>query len=395
MVMTTGPRSVLAGSGAVVLVAAIIFTIIVWGENAGALTWIPFVALALTMLGLALGRYALRQPPPPREVILADAPQVRRFRRPVLILNPRSGGGKVEQFDLVNEAAALGIETILLEKGMDLGKIAHDAIAAGADVVGMAGGDGSQAYVLSIAIEQGVPFVCVPAGTRNHFALDLGLDRADPRQALTAFVNGEDRFIDYATVNDRVFVNNVALGVYAAIVEQETYRDAKLHTTLELLPKLVAEGGPWFDLHFDVPDHGHVDQSPLLMVSNNPYDITTEIGQRLRLDGGVLGMLTLNPESLGDLVSITLLAAAGIQLEAKALWAWAAPEFIVESDEATLSAGVDGETISLETPLVFRSVPGGAHVIVPAGTLVGLDEQRVSGPKYSGLLEVAFNLPRD
>ena len=69
----------------------------------------------------------------------------------------------------------------MLDHGLDLEQLARDAVARGADCLGMAGGDGSQALVASIAVEHGLPFVCVSAGTRNHFALDLGLNRDDPR----------------------------------------------------------------------------------------------------------------------------------------------------------------------------------------------------------------------
>ena len=119
----------------------------------------------------------------------------------------------------------------MLDHGLDLEQLARDAIARGADCLGMAGGDGSQALVASIAVECGVPFVCVTAGTRNHFAQDLGLDREDPRTSVHAFRDAIERRIDYATVNDRFFVNNVSLGVYAALVQQDAYREAKVETT--------------------------------------------------------------------------------------------------------------------------------------------------------------------
>jgi diacylglycerol kinase family enzyme len=89
----------------------------------------------------------------------------------------------------------------------------------------MAGGDGSQALVAAVAAERDIPFVCVPAGTRNHFVLDLGLDRKDVVGALDAYTDGVERRIDLARVGDRVFVNNVSLGVYAAIVQSDDYRD--------------------------------------------------------------------------------------------------------------------------------------------------------------------------
>ena len=136
-------------------------------------------------------------------------------------------------------AAELGVETVMLDHGLDLEQLARDAVARGADCLGMAGGDGSQALVASIAVEHGLPFVCVSAGTRNHFALDLGLNRDDPRESMYAFRDAVERRVDYATVNDRFFVNNVSLGVYAKIVQEESYRDAKLDTTKVLLPEML------------------------------------------------------------------------------------------------------------------------------------------------------------
>ena len=92
----------------------------------------------------------------------------------------------------------------------------------------MAGGDGSQAIVATIASELGLPYACIPAGTRNHFALDLGVDRDDVVGALDAFVDGGERGVDLAEVNGRVFVNNVSLGLYAEAVQKPGYREAKL-----------------------------------------------------------------------------------------------------------------------------------------------------------------------
>jgi diacylglycerol kinase family enzyme len=97
----------------------------------------------------------------------------------------------------------------------------------------MAGGDGSLAVVATAALTHGLPFVCIPAGTRNHFALDLGVDRRDVVGALGAFADGVERRIDVGMVNGRLFLNNVSLGVYADAVRHPAYRDAKLRTLLE------------------------------------------------------------------------------------------------------------------------------------------------------------------
>jgi diacylglycerol kinase family enzyme len=133
-------------------------------------------------------------------------------------MNPKSGGGKAERFRLAELCRERGIEPIVLGPGGDLLALVEDAVARGADLVGMAGGDGSQALVASVANRHGVPHVVVPADTRNHFALDLGLDRDDVVGALDAYADGVDRAIDLAEVNGRVFVNNASMGVYARVV---------------------------------------------------------------------------------------------------------------------------------------------------------------------------------
>ena len=116
----------------------------------------------------------------------------------------------------------------------------------------MAGGDGSLAVVAAVAAAHGIAFACVPAGTRNHFALDVGVDRHDLTGALDAFTDGVERQIDVAEVNGRMFLNNVSLGVYGEAVRRSAYRDAKVRTLLATAEEgwptapasLSAEGRP-------------------------------------------------------------------------------------------------------------------------------------------------------
>src|SRR5207244_10284211 len=183
------------------------------------------------------------------------------------------GGGKVERFGLVEEARRRGIEAVVLEPGDDLRALAEAAVARGADAIGMAGGDGSQAIVASVAAEHRVGFVCVPAGTRNHLALDLGVDRDDVVGALDAFGPAREARVDLATVNGRVFVNNVSLGVYAQIIQSEAYRDAKLQTVSTMLPELLGHHATPFDLRIDAPDGRPLKSVQLVLVSNDPYEL--------------------------------------------------------------------------------------------------------------------------
>ena len=238
---------------------------------------------------------------------------VTRPQHPVLICNPWSGGGKVEKFGLVALAEEMGVEVVMLDHGLDLEKLARDAVARGADCLGMAGGDGSQALVASIAIEHDLPFVVVSAGTRNHFALDLGIDREDPRLSLDAFRDGIERRIDYATVGDRLFVNNVSLGIYATIVQQEGYRDAKSETTKALLPEMLGRTEAPFDLQFTEPDGNEVDGAFLIQVSNNPYVLgaTLDASQRRRVDTGTLGVVAITAATGSEAAGVVAMSALG------------------------------------------------------------------------------------
>jgi diacylglycerol kinase family enzyme len=235
----------------------------------------------------------------------------------------------------------------------------------------MAGGDGSQALVASIAVEHDLPFVCVSAGTRNHFALDLGLDRRDPRKSLHAFTDAVERRVDYATVNERFFVNNVSLGVYATIVQQEGYREAKAETTRRMLPDMLAQGEEPFDLQFVTPDGREVDGCFLIMVSNNPYVLgpSLDVSQRRRLDSGRLGVFAVAARTGAETAEVVTLALAGKGSASGAGFQFDCDTFEVRSRSGKAYAGIDGEALELETPLRFRIHPGGLRMLVPEGNI--------------------------
>ena len=211
---------------------------------------------------------------------------------PVLLYNPKSGGGKAERFSLADEAAKRGIESVELTRGADLEKLVRDAVAGGADALAMAGGDGSQAVVASIASELDLPYACIPAGTRNHFALDLGVDRDDVVGALDALVEGGERRVDLAEINGRVFVNNVSLGLYAEAVQRDEYRDAKLRTILNTVPEALGPDGEGLDLSWTGPEGEQERSGAALLISNNRYRLGRAVGSgtRPRIDAGVLGV---------------------------------------------------------------------------------------------------------
>jgi diacylglycerol kinase family enzyme len=283
-----------------------------------------------------------------------------------LIINLKSGGGKAEHYDLAGEARRRGIEPMVLEPGDDLVELAERAIARGAQVIGMAGGDGSQALVATIAARSDAAHVCVPAGTRNHFALDLGLDRGDVLGALDAFTDGVERRIDLAHVNNRVFVNNASLGVYAKVVQSDLYRDAKLETWTRMLPDLLGPDVAPIDLQFTSPDGSSCDDAPLVLVSNNPYQLThlAGVGSRPCIDTGLLGVAAARIRSSADVSRLVAAELIGQVGRFPGLLSWSARSFEVRA-HGPVEVGLDGEALTLQPPLHFASLPGALRVRLP------------------------------
>ena len=370
-VVVTGGWYVVANRGTrrfvAALVAALGVVLVVLGlVGAGSGLLQLFVAGVLMAVSIVFAQHATKRRP--TSVTAADlgAPH-QPAKNPVLIMNPWSGGGKVDRFNLVQECRDRGIEPVVLAKGDDLIELAEDAIARGADVIGMAGGDGSQALVATVAMRHGVPHVVIPAGTRNHLALDLGLDRDDVVGALDAFAGGIPRIVDLATVNGRVFVNNVSLGLYADIVASDAYRDAKLRTALDTLPDLLGPNADSLDLHFVDSDGVAHDTAEVVLVSNNPYvlDSLAGVGTRPRMDAGVLGVVSLTLASATEARRFLALETAGQVNRFPGWQQWTTPRFEITSN-GPVQVGVDGEALTMASPVVFEVVPAAVTMLIPA-----------------------------
>jgi diacylglycerol kinase family enzyme len=299
------------------------------------------IAVILTAVGaIAAARVAItvrvRKPPAPAPL------------HPVLFFNPRSGGGKAERFHLADEARRRGIEPIELTFDTPLEALVDAALERGADGLAMAGGDGSQAVVAAAAAKARLPYACIPAGTRNHFALDLGVDRNDVVGALDAFVNGWEQTVDLAEVNGRVFVNNVSLGLYAQAVQSTGYRDAKLRTLVDTIPEVAGPSGHAPPLRWHTPDGLTHEGGVALLVSNNPYRLGHAVGSgtRPRIDTGRLGVAVIAPRGGmgGGLVQ-----------------QWSGPSIEIDGD-GQLPAGIDGEAALLDPPVRFTMRPGALRV---------------------------------
>jgi diacylglycerol kinase family enzyme len=258
------------------------------------------------------------------------------------LINPRSGNHRPSADTLAAAAREKGVDVHLLRDGDDAAELAR---ASGAEILGIAGGDGSLAPVAQAAMDTNAAFVCVPFGTRNHFARDVGLDRDDPLAALDAFVEGTERRIDVGRAADRLFLNNVSLGVYAGLVHRrEQHR--RRGEALARAKGLVAVARDRHHLRARV--NGEEVEARVILVGNNRYELRRfTLGVRERLDEGILH----------------LWAAAGILPTA-----WeeqVAPSFRIELGRARIAAAIDGEPVVLDTPLELQSLPGALRVRLP------------------------------
>jgi diacylglycerol kinase family enzyme len=341
--------------GALVLVPIAVIVIFAVGD----VLWVAIVSAAAWLLAGITARKALTDGR--TDWRMPEYPAQPPARHPYLIMNPKSGGGKVEKFDLQRKAEALGAEVFLFGASgpVDVAEVARQAVAQGADLLGVAGGDGTQALVAGIAAEHGIPFVVISAGTRNHFALDLGLDREDPSACLGALSDGVELRVDLGVINGQTFVNNASFGAYAEIVDTPAYRGDKMGTTLNTLPDLLS-GHRGARLAARA-DGTRIEAPQALLVANNPYGTGDIAGlsRRARLDGGILGVVSVSVNSAGQ--AVDLLRGS----RASGLSVLTTTKIEITADAGQIPVGIDGESVMLSTPVTCTISPGALRVWVP------------------------------
>ncbi len=382
-----GERRHIAAVIGVAALAVLVVTLVRDDEHA----YLLLLTIVFLAIGVPAGRFALGNEPRP----LPSDENVPAAQRPALVVNPKSGGGRAEGLGLLAAAKARGIRVYEFDGSLSILDLVDQAIQDGADAIGVAGGDGSLATAAQAIAAAGREFVCVPAGTRNHFALDLGLDRSDPIAGLDAFGPAHRRVIDLATVNGHPFLNNVSLGLYGEIVQSGAYRDDKVGTTLAALPDIVTGSPQRLDLVF-TDDAGVMrDDAQVVHVSNNPYVVSVVgLGGRPTLRSGRLGIICLRIDGglrAAEVVARSLLGGSG-----ESMRSWSAPRFRVDS-AAPVPAGVDGEAITFAPPLLFESLPASVPVRLPPAAPMEGPAAANHGYRWTAdeLLRRAFRPQRD
>ena len=349
-------RGVLRWLALALVILAPIAILVLYARND--LLWVALLSVTLALLAVVTAQMSLNTGGENTAMPTFPAsPPKRAF----IVMNPRSGGGKVARFGLKEKAKALGAQVAMLEgpEIVDVAALARKAVAEGCDLLGVAGGDGTQALVAGIAAEHDLPFLVISAGTRNHFALDLGLNREDPATCLDALTDGVELRIDLGIIGDRTFVNNASFGAYAEVVKSPAYRNDKRGTTLQIMPDLL-NGHRGARLAARAGD-ATIEGPQALLVSNNPYQRgdVAGLGRRARLDTGTLGIISVTVDNARQAIELMRRG------NGRGLTLVAAKEVIVDADEPEIPVGIDGETVLMRTPVRCAIRPQALRVLVP------------------------------
>ena len=304
--------------------------------------------------------------------------------RALIVMNPHSGGGKVERFALVERARQLGADVALTGPDLDAAELVRRGAEQGAQVLGVAGGDGSVSAAAAVAADVDRPLLVIPAGTRNHFARDLGLDLRDPAAAMDALHDGEPVRVDLGVVrsrvsvdsqvlvDSRVFVNNVSFGLYAEALLEPGYRQAKARAFASVAPRYL-EGRQAVEAAVRAPQE-MIDGPQVVLISNNPYHLATlrHLGRRFGLDAGLLGLVVIKrpaelPPAPPDLLThlrAELRREPRTGSPSAGVVTWAAPT-VELSGSGPVPTGIDGEPVTLELPVRCSIRPQALQVLLP------------------------------
>jgi YegS/Rv2252/BmrU family lipid kinase len=289
-----------------------------------------------------------------------------------MFFNPSSGVKipPAELSALEQSASEAGLEVVRVTRELDVAALIRERMREDRRLFVAAGGDGTINTVIQPLIHTDAILGVIPVGTYNHFAKDLGIP-LPWREALDVVVSGETKPIDAARINDRFFVNNVSMGLYPELVSrrEEKGRDyprwkARLFAAYATLQKY-----PHVAVTLDTEHHHEVIRTHVLMISNNSYDLN-RLGieaPRRALEEGRLSVYWLPHVPRLTLMRFVAHYLAGRVRETPGFRSFRTSQIKVQTSRRHphLHLGIDGEVVTMNTPLVITIVPQSLSVKVP------------------------------
>lgn len=278
--------------------------------------------------------------------------------RGVVFVNPRSGREHTSRADLASQFPDHRVEETPAE-GLDAS--IRSAIADGAAFVGMAGGDGTVRSGAGPLLGSDVPLLAVPAGTRNHFARQLGI--VDLPAAVRAAA-GRIEAVDVGEVNGRCFINNSAIGMYPQMVERrEAFQRRRLPKRVAQILADVAQLSRGRRFRVSIEGVGY--RAWTLFIGNGQYgEDMLDIATRQSIDEGMLDVRLVRADRLLARTRVIGALILGRLHRSALVVQRTVPELTFEFDTPTVEVALDGEVVTLDAPLHYRSRPGELRVLI-------------------------------
>ena len=287
-----------------------------------------------------------------------------------VIINKTAGSSRGQELE--NQISAIfernGIQAqIKVVNGKQIPAIARTMRDERYDVIVAAGGDGTVSSVASQIVGCDVALGVMPLGTLNHFARDLGIPLI-LEEAAAVICSGEVKTVDVASVNEKIFINNSSLGLYADQVRLRQVWRKRIGRWPALILASIITLARFRFLRVTAKFNGKrvSRRCPLALISNNEYKLEPgNLTERKQLDGGLLGIYLLRDEGRAGLLRIVLHSFVHKLEEASSFEHDTAAAVVITMRRKRIHVALDGEVCKLRSPLRYSSMFGSLRVVVP------------------------------
>ena len=239
----------------------------------------------------------------------------------------------------------------------------------GDELLIVGGGDGTISAAASALAGTKSLLGILPLGTLNHFARDLGIP-ANLEEAAKLIAARPERAVDLGEMNDRIFVNNSAIGLYPLMVVDRDVQRARLGRSKRLaMIVAVARTLARFRHHrltLTINDQKTTVDTPLLFVGNNRYRLDLGApGERERIDDGCLSVYVMRKNSRRGFIAASIRALFNRRKPGEMLELEHVELLRVASSRSALAVSLDGEVVRAAPPLEYKIRKRALRVIAP------------------------------
>ena len=293
----------------------------------------------------------------------------------VPVLLNRGGGALAADPELPSrvesalKAAGLDVEIELLAGG-DCAVRAEAIAKRGDELLIVGGGDGTISAAASAVVGTETVLGVLPLGTLHHFARDLGIP-ADLDEAGKLIARGKHRRVDVAEMNERIFINNSAIGLYPLMVvdrdqqRKRLGRSKRLAMIVASMRTLLRFNHQRLTLTVNDEKKGRID-TPLLFVGNNDYRVDIGApGERESLDDGRLSVFVMRKKTRRGLIAASVRALFNRSRGDDMVMLDGVERLRVDSHRSELPVSLDGEVVRAKPPLDYKIRKQALRVVAP------------------------------